>query len=91
MLAQICAHELSIPIEHVTVAAPDTDAAAFGIGSLASRVTIVAGNAMVLAAREARDRLIALAAEKLEAAPADLEAVDGCVRLKGVPDPVVSG
>lgn len=86
VLAQICAHELSIPVEHVTVAAPDTDAAAFGIGSLASRVTIVAGNAMVRAAREARDKLIALAAEKLEAAPADLEAVDGCVRLKGVPD-----
>jgi CO/xanthine dehydrogenase Mo-binding subunit len=86
MLAQLCAHELSIPIEHVTVAPPDTDAAGFAIGSLASRVTIVAGNAMVRAAREARDKLIALAAEKLEAAPADLEAIDGAVRLKGVPD-----
>jgi CO/xanthine dehydrogenase Mo-binding subunit len=86
VLAQICAHELSIPIEHVTVAPPDTDAAGFAIGSLASRVTIVAGNAMVRAAGEARDRLIALAAEKLEASPADLEAKDGAVRLKGVPD-----
>lgn len=86
VLAQICAHELSIPIEHVTVAPPDTDAAGFAIGSLASRVTIVAGNAMVRAAGEARDKLIALAAEKMEAAPADLEAKDGAVRLKGVPD-----
>ncbi|MBL8377639.1 MAG: molybdopterin-dependent oxidoreductase [Burkholderiales bacterium] len=85
VLAQLCAHELSIPVEHVTVAQPDTDAAAFAIGSLASRVTIVAGNAVVRAAREARDKLVALAAEKLEAAPADLEAVDGVVRLKGVP------
>ena len=69
----------------MTVAPPDTDAAAFAIGSLASRVTIVASNAMVRAAAEARERLIALAAEKMEASPADLEAKDGAVRLKGVP------
>jgi len=85
MLAQLCAHALSMPIEHVSVAAPDTDVAPYAIGSLASRVTIIAGNAMLRAAAEARDKLIALAADKLEVAAADLEAVDGTVRLRGAP------
>ena len=85
MLAQLAAHALSIPIEHVMVAAPDTDTAPYAIGSLASRVTIIAGNAMLRAAGEMKQRLIALAAEKLEAAPEDLEAENGSVHVRGVP------
>jgi CO/xanthine dehydrogenase Mo-binding subunit len=86
MLAQLCAHELSIPIEHVTVLQPDSDAAPYCIGSLASRVTIIAGNAMLKAAKETKRRLIELAAVKLEAAIDDLEVFDSSVRVKGAPD-----
>jgi CO/xanthine dehydrogenase Mo-binding subunit len=77
MLAQLCAHELSIPIEHVSVLQPDSDAAPYCIGSLASRVTIIAGNAMLKAAKETKRRLIELAAVRLEAAIDDLEAQFG--------------
>jgi CO/xanthine dehydrogenase Mo-binding subunit len=86
MLAQLCAHELSVPIEHVTVLQPDSDAAPYCIGSLASRVTIIAGNAMLKAARETKRRLIELAAVKLEASIDDLEVFDSSVRVKGAPD-----
>lgn len=84
-LAQLCAHELGLPLSHVTVLVPDTDAAPYGIGSLASRVTIIAGNAVLRAAREARGRLLALAAEKLQAPQEALAIADGAVQLRDAP------
>jgi CO/xanthine dehydrogenase Mo-binding subunit len=65
---------------------PDTDTAPFAIGSLASRVTIVAGNAAIVAAHAARDKLFALAAQKLEAPVEQLEFASGTVRVKGSPE-----
>lgn len=86
MLSQICAQELGIPLSHVTVMAPDTDTAPFCLGSLASRVTIIAGNAVLRAAREARQKLLALAAEKLGADAAQLVIADGRIAAPGQPD-----
>ncbi|WP_455287051.1 xanthine dehydrogenase family protein molybdopterin-binding subunit [Cupriavidus necator] len=83
MLSQICAQELGIPLSHVTVTAPDTDTAPFCLGSLASRVTIISGNAVLRAAREAREKLVALAAEKLCVEAEALVIADGRI---GVPD-----
>lgn len=73
MFAQLCAAELLIPVDHVTVAAPDTDAAPFAIGSIASRVTINGGNATLLAAKKVKDNLLAAVAQKFEVAEADLQ------------------
>lgn len=86
MLAQICAHELGIPLAHVHVAAPDTDVSPFCIGTLASRVTIVAGNAAILAARKARDQLMDVAAGMLETPVEDLECAGGAVFVKAAPE-----
>jgi CO/xanthine dehydrogenase Mo-binding subunit len=83
MLAQIVAHELNLPLSHVHVVAPDTDSAPFAIGSLASRVTIVAGNAAIVAARAVRDKLFDLAASKLGVGPEQLEISDLSVRPRG--------
>lgn len=85
MLAQVVAHELNLPIAHVHVVAPDTDSAPFAIGTLASRVTIVAGNAAIVAARAVRDKLFALAAAKWQVLPQDLEIGDSSVRLRQDP------
>lgn len=82
MLAQICSQELGIPIEHVTVNAPDTDSSPYRIGTIASRVTINAGNAMVKAARETRDLLLASGARMLECEASELTIRDGAVRSK---------
>ncbi|HVA13094.1 MAG TPA: xanthine dehydrogenase family protein molybdopterin-binding subunit [Stellaceae bacterium] len=86
VLSQICAHELGIPIDHVTVAAPDTDSAPFSIGSISSRVTTVAGNAAIRASRLAREKLLAVVSQKLEVASADLVIEDGFIHVVGARD-----
>lgn len=87
MLAQIVAHELQIPLAHVHVVPPDTDTSPFAIGTLASRVTMAGGHAAILAARAARDKLFALAAEMLQAAPEALELAEGFIRVQGKAEP----
>lgn len=82
MLAQIVSHELDIPLSHVHVAAPDTDVSPFCIGSLASRVTIVSGNAAVVAARAAKEQLVQAASVLLGAPPEALEVAGSTVRVK---------
>jgi CO/xanthine dehydrogenase Mo-binding subunit len=83
VLTQIVAHELTLPLSRVHVMAPDTDNAPFSIGTLASRVTIVAGNAAAGAACAVREKLLAMAGTMLEVSIADLELVDGTVRVRG--------
>ena len=70
----------------VTVAHGDTAPIPFGVGTYASRNAVVAGNAALEAALAVRDKALALAAHLLEAAPADLELVDGGVQVRGAPD-----
>jgi CO/xanthine dehydrogenase Mo-binding subunit len=86
VLTQICASELGVPIDHVTFSNPDTDTVPFCFGSFASRVTILAGNAVIKAAREAKEKIFAVAAEKLEVSPRDLTIEDGIITVVGVPD-----
>jgi CO/xanthine dehydrogenase Mo-binding subunit len=85
MLSQIVAHELMLPISHVQVVAPDTDSAPFAVGSLASRVTIVAGNAALVAARAARDKLLDAAAQLLATTPDQCTLDEGGVCLSSNP------
>ncbi len=56
MLAQVCADGLGLAFEQVSVVHGDTDAVESGGGTWASRGAILAGNATLLAAREARLR-----------------------------------
>jgi CO/xanthine dehydrogenase Mo-binding subunit len=81
MLCQVVAHELDVPLAHVHVVQPDTDSAPWAIGTLASRVTIVAGNAAIVAARAARDKMVALAATMLQVEAGALELAEGTVRV----------
>ncbi len=90
VLSQICAHELNIPISHVTVPQPDTDSTPFGIGTVASRVTIIAGNAVRLAAIKAREQLFSVACEKLETTADALEIQDGKIQVKQDPSRAIS-
>lgn len=86
MLSQVVSHELNIPLSHVHVVAPDTDVSPFCIGSLASRVTMAAGNAAILAGRQVRDKLFELAAQELQVPADTLEIAEGAVRVRGEPD-----
>ncbi|TPG59690.1 xanthine dehydrogenase family protein molybdopterin-binding subunit [Roseomonas nepalensis] len=77
MLAQCCASELGIPVSRVTVLPTDTDLSPYGHGSIASRVTILAGNAAIRAGRAIRGRLLALASEVLGVPEGDLTIAGG--------------
>ncbi|MQA01633.1 MAG: molybdopterin-dependent oxidoreductase [Streptosporangiales bacterium] len=84
-LAQIAADEFGVPYDAVDVINGDTLLQPYGTGSWASRSTVVAGSAVQRAAREVAVRVRELGARLLEAAPDDVELVDGAVRVKGVP------
>jgi carbon-monoxide dehydrogenase large subunit len=84
-LAQIVADELGLQPSDVTVQHGDTALIPFGVGTYASRNAVVAGSAALVAARMVRDKGRRLAAHLLEVSEADLELVDGVVRVIGVP------
>jgi CO/xanthine dehydrogenase Mo-binding subunit len=63
----------------------DTEAAPWDAGSSGSQTTFNNGRAVVAAATEVRERLLDLAAEKLEVGREDLELAEGHVRVAGAP------
>ena len=86
MLSQVVAHELDLPLAHVLVLPPDTDTSPIAVGTLASRVTITAGNAAIVAARMARDKLLALASKQWSVPVDQLQFAGGAVFVSGAPE-----
>lgn len=86
MLSQVVAHELDLPLSHVLVLPPDTDTSPIAIGSLASRVTIAAGNAAIVAGRMARDKLFALASKQWGVPVEQLKLAGGAVFVADAPE-----
>jgi carbon-monoxide dehydrogenase large subunit len=84
-IAQVVADELGLDIAHVRVLQGDTDSAPLGPGTGGSRSAVIAGTAAVHAAREVRDRMVAIVAHALEASPEDLEVVEGRIQVVGTP------
>jgi carbon-monoxide dehydrogenase large subunit len=84
--AQIVADELGVDVGDVYLVTGDTDQFHWGAGTFASRGAVVAGSAIHSAAIEVRKKIFKLASEQLEVAEADLELVEGEVRVKGVPE-----
>jgi carbon-monoxide dehydrogenase large subunit len=86
VLAQILADELGVPIERVEISHRDTDLVPQGLGSYASRSTVIGGGAVLGAVEDLRLRAVEAAAERLEIAEHDLEVVPGgIVRPRGQP------
>jgi aerobic carbon-monoxide dehydrogenase large subunit len=90
VLAQIAADALGVGPQAVDVVNGDTDLQPSGTGSWASRSTVMAGNAVHLAASAVRARATQLAARMLEAAEDDLVVTDGTVHVRGDPAVAVS-
>jgi len=61
--AQIVAEVLNIPVESITVVHPDTDVTPYDMATLGSRSMFHMGNAIRLAAEDARSKIAALARE----------------------------
>jgi CO/xanthine dehydrogenase Mo-binding subunit len=85
VLAQIAAEELGVSTEDVHVVSGDTDATPMDTGAIASRTTYVTGNAVRLAAAEAKAILLDIAAGKLGVPAAELETRDRKIQVKGYP------
>ena len=89
-LPLLVADVLGMEPEDFSLLYQDTDAGPADAGSCASQTTMNNGRAVIEAAGEVRRTLLDLAAEELEAAPADLELTGGLVRVKGSPSLSIS-
>ena len=83
--AQIAASVFDIPGARVAVQMGDSALPAYSIGTFASRVTQLAGSAVLLAAEAVREKAVKLAADRLEVAPDDLVVAGGRIAVRGVP------
>ncbi|MEF2070587.1 xanthine dehydrogenase family protein molybdopterin-binding subunit [Consotaella aegiceratis] len=77
VLAQICAEMLDISINGIRVVHGQTDRIEFGMGAFASRVTVMAGSAVKIAAEALRERALAVAAPLLQTDAAALRIEKG--------------
>jgi aerobic carbon-monoxide dehydrogenase large subunit len=84
--AQVVAEHLGVTPDVVTVRHGDTAGAPQGSGTAGSRSTALGGGALVLAARDVREKGRRLAASMLEAAVDDVLAVDGGFHVVGAAD-----
>jgi CO/xanthine dehydrogenase Mo-binding subunit len=85
VFAQIVADVLGVPLDAVHVTSGDTRRFGYAVGTYASRAAVMSGNAVALAAGKVREKALTIAADALEVDPADLEIVDGDVRVVGAP------
>lgn len=88
-LTQIAADALGASLEDVVLTDPDTQTDADSQTTTASRVTTLVGNAIVLAAAEARRTLTEMAAQMLEGGVEDVEIREGLVSLASRPDHII--
>ena len=63
--AQCAAEELGVPLDWVEIAPVDSETSVLGIGSMASRATVMGGSAVRLAASEARHKVLEAAGKRL--------------------------
>jgi aerobic carbon-monoxide dehydrogenase large subunit len=88
--AQVVADHLGVEPDVITVRHGDTAGAPQGSGTAGSRSTALGGGALVLAARDVRDKGRRLAASMLEAAVEDVVAVPGGFHVVGAADRTVA-
>lgn len=87
VLAQIIAERIHIPIEKVHVVADtNTDSAPYDWQTVASRMTVLAGNAVIEACNDLEEQIFELASEILHAAKHELALGEECVYVKQHPE-----
>jgi carbon-monoxide dehydrogenase large subunit/6-hydroxypseudooxynicotine dehydrogenase subunit gamma len=90
VMAQIAAEELDVPPEAMEVVHTDSDLLPDGVGSWASRSTVVGGSAVMLAAKATAEKALRVAADLLEAPIVDLRLESSRVVVAGSPDESLS-
>jgi CO/xanthine dehydrogenase Mo-binding subunit len=90
VIAQIAAETLGVPYEAVMIDTADTDTGPHCMGTFASRGTHRIGNAVIQAAKEARQVMMEVAAAELEVDAEDLTADHkGSIHVKGAPQKAI--
>jgi aerobic carbon-monoxide dehydrogenase large subunit len=84
--AQIVADQLGITPDMVDVVHGDTGTGPFGLGTYGSRSLAVGGESIARSTGKLVEKAKQIAAHNLEAAPEDIELVDGKFSVKGSPD-----
>ncbi|MFF1837156.1 xanthine dehydrogenase family protein molybdopterin-binding subunit [Streptomyces sp. NPDC058231] len=78
-MAQIAADAIGVPMDVIDVIGGDTEATPFGVGTIASRALVNAGNATHRAGRLVREKIVDAAARRLGVAADRLVLSDGVV------------
>jgi carbon-monoxide dehydrogenase large subunit len=88
--SQLVSAELGVAMDRIVVVHGDTATVPVGVGTFGSRSAAVGGTAVHLAASEVREKARLLAAQLLEAAPADIAISDGQWQVRGAPSRAVT-
>ncbi len=89
-VVQLTADALGVDIDQVATIQGDTALTGFGAGAAGSRSGSMTAGAIEETAAILRERLVAVAAHKLEAAPDDIELAGSRASVRGTPDVGVS-
>jgi carbon-monoxide dehydrogenase large subunit/6-hydroxypseudooxynicotine dehydrogenase subunit gamma len=84
-MAQICADTLGVDYRRMRVVSGQTDRIQYGIGAHASRASVMTGSATHAAALKVRAKALDMAASLLQAAPDELDIVEGVVAHRDQP------
>jgi 4-hydroxybenzoyl-CoA reductase subunit alpha len=83
MISQIAAEELGVPLERIKVITGDTSVTPSDQGAYSQASTVISGGAVKAAAADAKEQLLEVAAQMLEASKDDLVARAGHIFVKG--------
>lgn len=89
-MRQIAAEEMDIDLEQISFDSGDTDTAPESVRAAGSMVTRSMGAAVIVAINNLKEKIRVIAAEKLEAAPADLTIEGGRVFSQSTPERTIS-
>lgn len=85
VLSQMCAEALGISLERVRIRAEDSDISPLDLGAYSSRVTLMGGNAVVMASRNVLKKLFVTVSRMWDCSPEELSAADNTIFHKKDP------
>ncbi|MEW5786064.1 MAG: molybdopterin cofactor-binding domain-containing protein [Bacillota bacterium] len=85
VLTQMAAEALGLPLDKVSVICADTKMTPFDFGTVASRLTYIAGKALLNACRDVLDTLLDVAGKELKVNKDSLVAKNGLIFMDGYP------
>ncbi|MGI6871513.1 xanthine dehydrogenase family protein molybdopterin-binding subunit [Amycolatopsis sp. 3B14] len=84
-LTMLLSDQLGVPMDKITIRHGDTDEVPKAIGTFGSRSLQLGGSALRQAADQVIEQARALAADRLEASPDDVELSEGAFQVRGAP------